>query len=274
MTGTYDPLTGLLLQPYGGNPDAWGVVINNNLTLIGQALKGVSTISSAGGSYTLSNTDYAVNQTRQQVLRNVGTQTSDLTLIIPPHESWYWAVNDGTSGGYTCSIGVSGGLMVSLPYGRVTPVYSDGVNTFSMLPALNLMPVPTAFIDMDGFTVSNLPTPTLATHAATKAYADSLAAATMDTIAPPTVAFSFNGQRLVNLGSPINPNDAVNLQAMTGAIAAASLSGVSTLTAAANTFLAGPAAGAATGTPAFRAITNADLPDGGATTLQNQIFSP
>ena len=77
MTGTADSLLGILLQPYGGNVDAWGGLLNTDaLTLIGQAVKGTATISSAGGSYTLSNTDFVTTQSRMAVWRNVGTQTS------------------------------------------------------------------------------------------------------------------------------------------------------------------------------------------------------
>jgi hypothetical protein len=274
MTGqSPDPLLGLPLMAYGSFSESWGSNLNNAMiTLIAQAVVGLTTISSAGGTYTLSATDYVTNEARKRVIKIVGTQTSNLTMVIPPKQAWYWAVNSGTSGGYTATIGVTGGLQVTLPYGRTTPVFTDGTDTWSMLPRLDQMPVPTAYLDMNGYPVSNLPSPTAATHATTKAYVDALIASpSLDTITPPTTAYSFGGQRLINLGVAVNPNDAVNLQNLNGAIAAASISGATT-TAAAGTFLAGPSSGAATGTPAFRRIEPSDLPDGGNTVLQGQIF--
>lgn len=274
MTGVYDPLGGILLMPYGSNVDAWGSATNSNLTLIMQGIKGISTLSNAGGTVTLSNTDFAVNQTRQIVFKNVSVQGSALTYVIPPHSSFGFFVNSGNSGGFTVSMGVTGGIQLSLPYGAVTPWYTDGTDTFSLLNTLDKVPAPVAFVNMAGYTLSNLPTPTLSTQAATKGYVDGLISTPgLDSIGPPTVAYSFNSQRLINLGGAINGNDAVNLQVLNGAIAAAAISGVSTLTADAGTFLAGPSSGAATGTPAFRRIENSDLPDGGASVLQGQIFS-
>lgn len=273
MTGTADSLLSILLQPYGGNPDAWGGLLNTDaLTLIGQAVKGTATISSAGGTYTLSNTSFVTNEARMAVWRNVGTQTSNLTLVAPPRQFVAWADNAGTSGGFTCSVGISGGLFVSLPYGRVTPVYSpDGVNTYTLAQRLDKIDVPTAFLNLNSQNISGLLAPTVSGHAATKGYVDSIASPTLNSVGAPTGNVDMAGYRLVTLGSPINPNDAVNLQALNGAIAAASLSGVSTLSAAPNTVLAGPAEGAAASTPVFRALVTADIPQD-ATVLAGQIF--
>lgn len=272
MTGTYDPLIGVLLQSYGGNEDAWGGLLNNNaLTLIGQAIKGMATISSAGGSYTLSATDGVTNEARMQVLRIVGTQTSALSIIAPPHQGWYWIDNQGVSGGFTCSVGVSGGIFVSLPYGRPTPAYTNGTDFFTLSPRLDKIDVPTAFLNMNSQNISGLLAPTVSGHAASKGYVDSIASPTLNNVGAPTGNVSLAGYRITNLGSPIDANDGVNLQALNGAIAAATLSGVSTLSAAPNTVLAGPASGSAVSTPVFRALVNADIPQD-ATILAGQIF--
>lgn len=259
MTGTYDPLMGLLLQPYGGNADAWGALTNSNLSYIAQSIKSISTLSSAGGTVTLSNTDFAVNQTRQIIFRNVGTQTSDLAFVLPPHASWGFFVNDGVSGGYACTLGVSGGIQLTMKYATVTPWYTNGTDTFTLLAPLDRIPSPIGTVNMAGYTMSNLPTPTLSSHAATKGYVDGQGSPTLNSIGAPTGPVNFANQRIVNLSSPIDPNDGVNLQALNGAIAAASLSGISSVSAAPNTVLAGPATGAASTTPVFRQLVGADL---------------
>jgi hypothetical protein len=259
VTGTYDPLLGLLLQPYGGNADAWGALTNSNLSYIAQSLKSISTLSSAGGTVTLSNTDFAPNQTRQIVFRNVSVQASDLAFVLPPHASWGFFVNDGTSGGYTCTLGVSGGVQLTMQYASVTPWYTNGTDTFTLLAPMDKIPSPVGTVNMAGYTMSNLPTPTLSSHAATKGYVDGQVSPTLNSIGAPTGSVNFASQRIINLASPIDPNDGVNLQSMNGAIAAASLSGVSSVSAAPNTVLAGPETGAASATPVFRQLVGADL---------------
>lgn len=271
MTGqSADPLLGVSLMSYGSFSEAWGAQLNAaTISGLAQAIVGLTTVSSSGGTYTLTATDYVANESRRRTIKITGTQTSTLALIIPARQAWYWCVNSGTSG---ATIGVSGGLAASLPAGRATPVFTDGVDTWSMLPRLDQMPLPAAFLDMNGYTVSNLPTPTLSTHAATKGYVDAVVVTpSMDNITPPTAAYSWNSQRLTDLGTAVNPNDAVSLQVLNGALAAASISGATT-TAAAGTVLAGPSGGAAVGTPAFRRLVESDLPDGGNNVLQGQIF--
>lgn len=272
MTGqTADPLLGLSLMNYGAFPEAWGAQLNAaTISGLAQAVVGLTTISTTGGTVTLTTTDYVANESRRRVIKITGTQASTAVLVIPARQAWYWCVHSGTSG---ATIGVSGGLAASLPAGRATPVFTDGTDTWSMLPRLDQMPLPTAFLDMNGYTVSNMPSPTLNSHAATKGYADSIVTpASLSAVGAPTSAYSFGSQRLTNLAVAIDANDAVNLQVLNGALAAAAISGATT-TAAAGTFLAGPSGGASTGTPSFRRIVEDDLPGGGtANVLIGQIF--
>lgn len=94
---TYTPSLGLELITPGSQAGLWGNTTNNSLTLIDQAITGVTPISFAsasGTTYTLTDYNGAEDESRAAVLNITGTATGANTVVIPNKQKTYLVRNN------------------------------------------------------------------------------------------------------------------------------------------------------------------------------------
>jgi hypothetical protein len=127
MVDTTTPIFGLLLQETGGNSNAWGANLNNEvITPLENAVAGCLTISSlTGGAYSLTQ-DSAVYGT----IKLQGTLASDLTITVPSTANNWRFINELTHAGFYVLIKTSGNTAVNIPHGKVTEITCDGTDMY------------------------------------------------------------------------------------------------------------------------------------------------
>ena len=124
----YTSNLGLTKPANGDNNNAWDVPVNLNYDLIDFALSGATAISTTGGTTTLTSTQGASNQARSAIISVAGVLVSNATINAPATATKIYLVKNGTTGNYTVTFGVTGGVGVLIPQGTWAIVYCDGTN--------------------------------------------------------------------------------------------------------------------------------------------------
>jgi hypothetical protein len=128
MASQYSPSLKLTLMGDGDQAGLWGQTTNINLvTLIEQAITGVTSITMADANYTLTSFNGVSDEARNAVLVVTGTNNAVRDLIPPVVEKVYIVANN-TSGGYAIRIIGASGTGVNIASGATQVVYCDGTN--------------------------------------------------------------------------------------------------------------------------------------------------
>lgn len=162
-------------QAVGENVNTWGDKLNQTgLDLIDEAMDGVTTIAIASTAVTLTSSNYATDQSRKRVLVFTGTLTGNTAVTVPSVEKLYEVDDQTTRAGFTLTLKTSGGTGYALRPGP-QQVYCDATDVRRGTPRLDQLPLPTGSVDMNAQRLTNLPTPSANSDAATKKYVDDTA---------------------------------------------------------------------------------------------------
>ncbi len=135
MASTYSTSLKLELIGQGEQSGTWGVTTNNNFgSLVEQAITGVQSISMSNATYTLTNFDGAVDESRNAVLVFTGINLAPQNVIAPAVEKLYTLRNIS---GANVTIKTSGGNGVAVANNSYAQVYCDGTNFFNATPSVN-----------------------------------------------------------------------------------------------------------------------------------------
>jgi len=135
VASTYSTSLRIELIGNGEQSGTWGTTTNSNLgSIIEQAITGVETIPMTNATYTLSNYNGAVDQSRNAVLILSGPVTSPQNLIAPAVEKVYLIKNQS---GNTITIKTSSGTGAALSNGTYAQVYCDGTDFYNATPSGN-----------------------------------------------------------------------------------------------------------------------------------------
>lgn len=142
---TYTPSLGLELITPGSQAGLWGNTTNNSLTLIDQAVTGVTPISFAsasGSTYTLTNFNGAEDEARSAVLNITGSASGSNTVVIPNKQKTYLVRNNtgqdvvfqtaSPTASYTVGAGYSILIFCDGNNNVFTGIASPGVGTLSV----------------------------------------------------------------------------------------------------------------------------------------------
>ena len=111
----------------GDQSGTWGDTTNTNLgTLLEQAITGYLAIAKVGtGDYTLSNTDYLSNETRNALIEFTGTPGGAFNVVVPLAEK-LWVFKNSTNGAMT--VKGATGTTITVPVGASAWLFCDGTN--------------------------------------------------------------------------------------------------------------------------------------------------
>jgi hypothetical protein len=128
------PYKGLTEPTVGGDNNTWGGLLNTDLSLIDSALGGTLVLSISG------NTTLTSTQTENSGYEFTGTLTGTATITWPSFAGMT-AIQNGTTGGFSISCGISGGAFVTVPNGQTVIVWSDGTNFIAPPRSISLAAV-------------------------------------------------------------------------------------------------------------------------------------
>ena len=128
----------LTIQATGENSGTWGQITNTNLTILEQAIAGYEAVAITTGA-TLTFTNGAVSNGKNQVLKLTGTIAGAVNVVVPDTLTKAYVIDNATSGAYTVTVKTSSGTGVTWAAADkgTKMVYSDGTNV-----------VDTAFTDL------------------------------------------------------------------------------------------------------------------------------
>jgi hypothetical protein len=121
----------LTVQATGENSGTWGQITNTNLLILEQAIGGFSSVAlNATTGVTLTFSNGALSNGKNQVIKLTGTITTSVNVIIPDSVEKTYVIENATSGGFTVTVKTSSGTGVT--WGAtdkgIKMVYSDGTN--------------------------------------------------------------------------------------------------------------------------------------------------
>ena len=131
MANTTSASLKLTVQATGENSGTWGQFTNTNLLILEQAIggyTGVALNATTGATLTFSNG--ALSNGKDQVIRLTGTITSNVNVVIPDGVEKTYIVENATSGAFTVTFKTSSGTGAtwSTTDKGYKIIYSDGTN--------------------------------------------------------------------------------------------------------------------------------------------------
>lgn len=117
MASSASSLLRVELQTAGENLADWGGRANGSFQRLEEAIAGTTTITTVGGTKTLTATNFSADEARSAILLVTSTLTSNLTIEAPASNKLYYVANR-TSGAYTVTIKPVAGTGVVIPQGK------------------------------------------------------------------------------------------------------------------------------------------------------------
>lgn len=117
-------------QTNGSNNNTWGDVTDDNLRILEQAIAGVTSIATTGGTTTLTS-----SQNRFPIIVITGTLVSNATINVRAAEK-NWQFINATSGAFTVTVKTPSGSGQVLPRGQGVTLYCDGTNVLAVFTVL------------------------------------------------------------------------------------------------------------------------------------------
>ena len=119
----------LTVQATGENSGTWGQITNTNLLILEQAIGGYDEVNAASGA-TLTFSNGALSNGKNQVLKLTGTISGNVNVVIPDSIEKTYIVENATSGAHTVTFKTSSGSGITwsaTDKGKKI-LYSDGTN--------------------------------------------------------------------------------------------------------------------------------------------------
>lgn len=122
-------------QSLASNQNIWGdPYLNTNLDIFDAGTTKFQTLTCTGGSYVLSSTDYDSSaESIAAGLYLTGALTGNLAVVAPARRK-ITNIRNATTGNFTVTWGVTGGVQVTVPANARGLVYTDGTDAFQLSP--------------------------------------------------------------------------------------------------------------------------------------------
>ena len=137
MPNTTSTSLKLTVQATGENSGTWGQITNTNLLILEQAIGGYDSLGITAAA-TLTFTNGALSNGKNQVLKLTGTITGNKNVVIPDGIEKTYIVENATSGAFTVTFKTTSGTGVTwTATDKGTKVlYSDGTNVVEGLSSV------------------------------------------------------------------------------------------------------------------------------------------
>lgn len=117
------PTTNLKLEkPASGDyRGVWAPIINQIIDMVDDAVAGVTTVNTTGGTTTLTDTNYVANEARRSTIKVTGALTSNAIIVVPARAKSYRVYN-ATTNAFSVSVKTSAGSAIAIPQGFMAEV--------------------------------------------------------------------------------------------------------------------------------------------------------
>lgn len=165
---SYSTRNRFILQVFNENIDTWGDPVLNSqaIDMIDEALDGIIDVATTGGTTNLTSLNGTTDQNRPRHLILSGVLASNAILRVAAVEKGRWVYN-GCTGAFTTTIGVSGGIAVTLQQAKWTYCVCDGTDTLDTTPGLNQLGAATGNVAVGGYKLTGVADGTNSQDAAT-----------------------------------------------------------------------------------------------------------
>ena len=118
-------------QTTGENSGTWGTLANRAMSRLEESIAGMRSITLAGGTYTLDDTQYVENSTTTaeshlMIIKATGTPGASRKIVVPLRTKLYLIWNTVTT--YDLTVGGSSGDTVTITNGSLAFIFCDGTN--------------------------------------------------------------------------------------------------------------------------------------------------
>ena len=153
MPSTYSANLRLVEQATGENSGTWGTILNQGMIdLIDSAVAGLVSISTTGGTSTLTANDGSADQSRAAIINVSGALTGDATIVTPAAATKVYVVANNTTGAHNVIMqNANLGVSINITQGTSQLCYTDGTNFILISNTSGLQGTATGAIDMATF---------------------------------------------------------------------------------------------------------------------------
>jgi hypothetical protein len=127
MASTPSTLLLLELMATTENSGTWGSKANTLFQILEAAITGVFAVSTTGGTTTLANVNYTVDDAKNRTIDVSGALVSNAIIVIPNLKRQF-RINNRTTGSFTVSVKTSGGSSIAVTQGTMCDILCDGSN--------------------------------------------------------------------------------------------------------------------------------------------------
>lgn len=128
MPSQFTSRLGLEEQATGGNSGTWGANLNDNcISLIDDAIAGLTSVSLASGNVTLTKSNGTPDQSRAAILYLHGVLGANVDVVVPSVTKTY-IVDNRTTGAFTVTVKTAGGTGVATAQGAARQLYVTGTS--------------------------------------------------------------------------------------------------------------------------------------------------
>ena len=121
----------LTVQTTGENSGTWGQITNTNLLILEQAIGGYGAFGVTNASRSLTFTNGAVSNGKDQVIKLSGTLSANVNVTMPDSVEKTYLVEDACDhAGYTLTFKTTSGTGIALCEGHTYVLWSDGTNVY------------------------------------------------------------------------------------------------------------------------------------------------
>ena len=121
----------LTVQTTGENSGKWGQITNTNLLILEQAIGGYGAFGVTNASRSLTFTNGAVSNGKDQVIKLSGTLSANVNVTMPDSVEKTYLVEDACDhAGYTLTFKTTSGTGIALCEGHTYVLWSDGTNVY------------------------------------------------------------------------------------------------------------------------------------------------
>lgn len=121
----------------GEKTGLWDAIANLNAEILEAAIHGTTSVSTTGGTTTLTDVDFTNDQAKKGVIYVSGALVSNAIVVIPNTSRRHTVIN-ATTGSFTVSVKTSSGSAVTVPQGCAAHLYCNGSNVITYIAPITV----------------------------------------------------------------------------------------------------------------------------------------
>lgn len=132
MASTASTSLRMELMAQGENDGTWGNKLVTSMSILDDAIAGTHAIATTGGTTTIADVNYTIDDAKHYVLGVTGALVSDATIVIPNRTRVFMVAN-GTTNAFSVFVKTASGTAIEIPQGSAAQIYCNGGNVLRFI---------------------------------------------------------------------------------------------------------------------------------------------